>query len=205
MIDTLNNPLRVHALFELDQLDLEELSRKVLETKPYKHLRAIYLSENYQEYTRCLEGLGHSSISLDHCNSIPWLLRSGHYQSYSVFVLPGDSPLVCSEDLFCLLDLRLKHPFRLIDRIPKSEELETVLKDACEAIFLDLSIESVSRNYLSKTVQESPVIRAKPNAQYRQISEDEFLKTLRVKLRDHLNSPPENILKEAINTIRKKP
>ena len=205
MIDTLNKSLRVHAPFELDQLDLEKLSRKVLETKPDKHLRAIYLSEDHQDYTHCLEGLDTSSISLDHCNSIPWLLRSGHYQSYSLFILPADSPLVSSEDLFSLLDLRLDHPFRLIDGITKTEELETVFKDACEAIYLDLSIETVARNYLSKTVKDSPVIRFPSNPQNRPISDDDFKHALMFKLREHLNSPPEDILKEAINTIRKEP
>ena len=83
--------------------------------------------------------------------------------------------------------------------------METVLKDACEAIYLDLSIESVARNYLSKTVKDSQVIRAQSNPQNRQISEDDFKQALMIKLREHLNSPPEDILKEAINTIRKEP
>ena len=203
MTDTLNKSLRVHPPIELDQIDLEKLSRKVLETKPVKNLRAIFLSEDYQEYTDCLESLDLSIISLDHCNSVHWLLRSGYYQSYSLFILPGDSPLISSDDLYSLLDLRLNHPFRLIDGITKTEELEPVLKEACEAIYLDLSVESVARIHLSKTARNSRAIRTQSNSQNRPISEDDFKHALMFKLREHLNSPPEDILKEAINTIRK--
>lgn len=205
MTDTLNKSLRVHAPFELDQIDLEKLSRKVLETKPVKNLRAIFLSEDYQEYTDCLKGLDMSFISLDHCNSVHWLLRSGHYQSYSLFILPGDSPLISSDDLYSLLDLRLDHPFRLIHGITRTEELETVLKEACEAIYLDLSVESVARIHLSKTARNSRAIRTQSNSQNRPISEDDFKHALMFKLREHLNSPPEDILKEAIHTIRREP
>lgn len=205
MTDTLNKSLRVHAPFELDQIDLEKLSRKVLETKPVKNLRAIFLSEDYQEYTDCLKGLDMSFISLDHCNSVHWLLRSGHYQSYSLFILPGDSALISSDDLYSLLDLRLDHPFRLIHGITKTEELEPVLKEACEAIYLDLSVESVARIHLSKTARNSRAIRTQSNSQNRPISEDDFKHALMFKLREHLNSPPEDILKEAIHTIRREP
>lgn len=49
------------------------------------------------------------------------------------------------------------------------------------------------------------MIRSEANAKDPQISENEFKEILRTELRNHLNCPPEDILKEAINTIRKEP
>ncbi len=68
-----------------------------------------------------------------------------------------------------------------------------------------MSIDRVVGNYVSEIEEKSPVIRSEANAKDPQISEDEFKEILRTKLRNHLNCPPEDILKEAINTIRKEP
>jgi len=205
MIDTLKKSSR-NSPYSLDKIDLDKLSGRVLETGSDRKLRAIYLTEDHQEYLNCLEELSSiTRVSLDHCNSITWLLRSGHYQSYSIFVLPDESPLVTSEDLFLLLKHRLKLPFRLITGITEINDLKKVLHDACEAINLDMSIDRVVGNYVSEIEEKSPVIRSEANAKDPQISEDEFKEILRTKLRNHLNCPPEDILKEAINTIRKEP
>lgn len=207
MIGVHDKKPRVSLWESLKQMDFSDLANKYHKQLAVEPLKSVFLGDDFSCYVKEKKKLNHSTAEQMHyCSSPLQLFRSGFYKSFYVFVLANDSSLVSEEDFKLLLQNRIDYPFRLLRMPVEGISLQKSMnqafvdlgkKKAFDSVIYDCLLEVRSRNRFSLTQSENSNVKSASD-------EEEFKNLLAYNLQQHLDSSPEEILKQAIKTIKKK-
>ena len=151
------------------------------------------------------------------CPSLNHLIRSGLYQNSDIFVLAEPIHVAETEDVGRILSSRCQTKIKIIlwDDEKPVDDLTQAIIDATEEIECFNAKESItediikrSQESLGKEKDNEPTQHPEPesNRSIRggldTLDEEEFRKSIRVKLENHLDSSPHNILSKAIDIIK---
>ncbi len=159
-------------------------------------------------FDRLSEALPHPTFESRFCPSLNLLIRSGLYQNSDIFVLADPIHTADANDVERILSDRCQTKIKIILWDEKSfESLTQAVADAVEEVELfnakELIAEDIikrSRESLDTGGTDEPDQSTGRNADT--LDEEEFRKFVRIKLENHLDSSPENILSKAIEIIK---
>ncbi len=159
-------------------------------------------------FDRLSEALPHPTFESRFCPSLNLLIRSGLYQNSDIFVLADPIHTADANDVERILSDRCQTKIKIILWDEKSfESLTQAVADAAEEVELfnakELIAEDIikrSRESLDTGGTDEPDQSTGRNADT--LDEEEFRKFVRIKLENHLDSSPENILSKAIEIIK---
>ncbi len=159
-------------------------------------------------FDRLSEALPHPTFKSRFCPSLNLLIRSGLYQNSDIFVLADPIHTADANDVERILSDRCQTKIKIILWDEKSfESLTQAVADAAEEVELfnakELIAEDIikrSRESLDTGGTDEPDQSTGRNADT--LDEEEFRKFVRIKLENHLDSSPENILSKAIEIIK---
>ena len=151
------------------------------------------------------------------CSSLNLLIRSGLYQDSNIFILTEPVPVAETEDVWRLLSSRCQTKIKIIlwDVEKSSDELTQAILDATEEIEFFNAKESITEDIIKRSQKsmgkekDDNLVEHPESESNRSITgnvgaidEEEFRKSIRIKLENHLDSSPDNILSKAIDIIK---
>jgi hypothetical protein len=159
-------------------------------------------------FDRLSEALPPPTFESRFCPSFNLLIRSGLYQNSDIFVLTDPIHTADANDVERILSDRCQTKIKIILWDEKSlESLTQAVADAAAGVELfnakELIAEDIikrSRESLDTGETDEPDQSTGRNADT--LDEEEFRKFVRIKLENHLDSSPENILSKAIEIIK---
>ena len=151
-------------------------------------------------------------LKIRFCPTLDLLLRSGLYQESNLFIVPQAIPVARAEDIENVLSRRCLSEIKVINW---DEESTDDLIESVEQAMLELELtsakERVTERILDRSrewTQENDDLGSRDGDPINSSSaglldESQFKDFIRLKLEQHLDSTPEEILSKAIEAIRK--
>jgi hypothetical protein len=160
----------------------------------------------------------HSTLEPRFCPSLNLLIRSGLYQTCNIFVLPAPIHAAEENDVERILSQRCQTKIKII-LWKEGESVESLTQVVCDAVDevelcnakerIAEDIFTLSQSAIEKGEDDdsTPCPKTKshqiPQTDTKPLDEEEFRKLIRIKLENHLDSSPENILSKAIESIKR--
>jgi hypothetical protein len=151
------------------------------------------------------------------CPSLNLLIRSGLCQNSDIFVLAEPVHVAETEDVGRILSSRCQTKIKIIlwDDEKSADDLTQAILDATEEIEFFNAKESITEDIIKCSQESQGKERDNEPAQHPEsksnrsitgdldtLDEEEFRKIIRIKLENHLDSSPDNILSRAIDIIK---
>ncbi len=146
------------------------------------------------------------------CPSLNHLIRSGLYQNSDIFVLAEPIHVAETEDVGRILSSRCQTKIKIIlwEKEKSADDLTQAIFDATVEVELFNAKESItediikrSQESLGKEKDNEPESNRSIRGDVDTLDEEEFRKFIRIKLENHLDSSPDNILSKAIDIIKR--
>ena len=151
-------------------------------------------------------------LKIRFCPTLDLLLRSGLYQESNLFIVPQAIPVARSEDIENVLSRRCLSEIKVISW---DEESTDDLIESVEQAMLELELSSAKERVTERILdhsrewtQEHDDLGSREEdflntSNAGLLDESQFKDFIRLKLEQHLDSSPEEILSKAIEAIRK--
>ena len=151
-------------------------------------------------------------LKIRFCPTLDLLLRSGLYQESNLFIVPQAIPVARAEDIEDVLSRRCLSEIKVISW---DEESTDDLIESVEQAMLELEFSSAKERVTERILDRSRewtqehddfVSREEDSLNTSNaglLDESQFKDFIRLKLEQHLDSTPEEILSKAIEAIRK--
>ena len=151
-------------------------------------------------------------LKIRFCPTLDLLLRSGLYQESNLFIVPQAIPVARAEDIENILSRRCLSEIKVINW---DEESTDDLIESVEQAMLELELSSAKErvterilDHSRKWTQEHDDLGSREEdflntSNAGLLDESQFKDFIRLKLEQHLDSSPEEILSKAIEAIRK--
>ena len=151
-------------------------------------------------------------LKIRFCPTLDLSLRSGLYQESNLFIVPQAIPVARAEDIENILSRRCLSEIKVINR---DEESTDDLIESVEQAMLELELSSAKERVTERILdrsrewtQEHDDLGSKEEDSLNTsnaglLDESQFKDFIRLKLEQHLDSSPEEILSKAIEAIRK--
>ena len=151
-------------------------------------------------------------LEIRFCPSLDLLLRSGLYQESNLFIVPQAIPVARAEDIEDILSRRCLSEIKVISWAEEStDDLIESVEQAMVELELSSAKERVTERILDRSqewtqdhddlgsMEEDSLNTSNAGL----LDESQFKDFIRLKLEQHLDSSPEEILSKAIEAIRK--
>ena len=151
------------------------------------------------------------------CPSLNLLIRSGLYQNSDIFVLTEPVHVAETKDVGRVLSSRCQTKIKIIlwDDEKSPDDLTQEIFDATKEVELFNAKESIAEDIINRS--QKALAKEKDNepehpepesnrsirGDVDTLDEEEFRKFIRIKLENHLDSSPDNILSKAIDIIKR--
>ena len=151
-------------------------------------------------------------LKIRFCPTLDLLLRSGLYQESDLFIVPQAIPVARAEDIENVLSRRCLSEIKVINW---DEESTDDLIESVEQAMLELELSSAKERVTERILdhsrewtQEHDDLGSREEdflntSNAGLLDESQFKDFIRLKLEQHLDSSPEEILSKAIEAIRK--
>ena len=151
-------------------------------------------------------------LEIRFCPTLDLLLRSGLYQESNLFIVPQAIPVARAEDIENVLSRRCLSEIKVISW---DEESTDDLIESVEQAMLELELSSAKERVTERILdhsrewtQEHDDLGSREEdflntSNAGLLDESQFKDFIRLKLEQHLDSSPEEILSKAIEAIRK--
>ncbi len=151
-------------------------------------------------------------LKIRFCPTLDLLLRSGLYQESNLFIVPQAIPVARAEDIENVLSRRCLSEIKVINW---DEESTDDLIESVEQAMLELELSSAKERVTERILdhsrewtQEHDDLGSREEdflntSNAGLLDESQFKDFIRLKLEQHLDSSPEEILSKAIEAIRK--
>ena len=151
-------------------------------------------------------------LEIRFCPTLDLLLRSGLYQESNLFIVPQAIPVARAEDIENVLSRRCLSEIKVINW---DEESTDDLIESVEQAMLELELSSAKERVTERILdhsrewtQEHDDLGSREEdflntSNAGLLDESQFKDFIRLKLEQHLDSSPEEILSKAIEAIRK--
>jgi len=151
-------------------------------------------------------------LKIRFCPTLDLLLRSGLYQESNLFIVPQAIPVARAEDIEDVLSRRCLSEIKVISW---DEESTDDLIESVEQAMLELELSSAKERVTERILdhsrewtQEHDDLGSREEdflntSNTGLLDESQFKDFIRLKLEQHLDSSPEEILSKAIEAIRK--
>ena len=151
-------------------------------------------------------------LKIRFCPTLDLLLRSGLYQESNLFIVPQAIPVARAEDIENVLSRRCLSEIKVINW---DEESTDDLIESVEQAMLELELSSAKERVTERILdhsrewtQEHDDLGSREEdflntSNAGLLDESQFKDFIRLKLEQHLDSTPEEILSKAIEAIRK--
>ena len=151
-------------------------------------------------------------LKIRFCPTLDLLLRSGLYQESNLFIVPQAIPVARAEDIEKVLSRRCLSEIKVINW---DEESTDDLIESVEQAMLELELSSAKERVTERILdhsrewtQEHDDLGSREEdflntSNAGLLDESQFKDFIRLKLEQHLDSTPEEILSKAIEAIRK--
>ncbi|HAE11522.1 MAG TPA: hypothetical protein DCG39_07750 [Opitutae bacterium] len=151
-------------------------------------------------------------LKIRFCPTLDLLLRSGLYQESNLFIVPQAIPVARAEDIENVLSRRCLSEIKVINW---DEESTDDLIESVEQAMLELELSSAKERVTERILdhsrewtQEHDELGSREEdflntSNAGLLDESQFKDFIRLKLEQHLDSSPEEILSKAIEAIRK--
>ena len=151
-------------------------------------------------------------LKIRFCPTLDLLLRSGLYQESNLFIVPQAIPVARAEDIENILSRRCLSEIKVINW---DEESTDDLIESVEQAMLELELSSAKERVTERILdhsrewtQEHDDLGSREEdflntSNAGLLDESQFKDFIRLKLEQHLDSSPEDILSKAIEAIRK--
>ncbi len=151
-------------------------------------------------------------LEIRFCPTLDLLLRSGLYQESNLFIVPQAIPVARAEDIEDVLSRRCLSEIKVISW---DEESTDDLIESVEQAMLELELSSAKERVTERILdhsrewtQEHDDLGSREEdflntSNAGLLDESQFKDFIRLKLEQHLDSSPEEILSKAIEAIRK--
>lgn len=151
-------------------------------------------------------------LKIRFCPTLDLLLRSGLYQESNLFIVPQAIPVARAEDIENILSRRCLSEIKVINW---DEESTDDLIESVEQAMLELELSSAKErvtehilDHSREWAQEHDDLGSREEdflntSNAGLLDESQFKDFIRLKLEQHLDSSPEEILSKAIEAIRK--
>jgi len=152
------------------------------------------------------------------CPSLNHLIRSGLYQNSDIFVLAEPIHVAETEDVGRILSSRCQTKIKIIlwEKEKSADDLTQAIFDATVEVELFNAKESITEDIIKRSQESLGKEKADEPTQHPEsesnrairrdidtLDEEEFRKFIRIKLENHLDSSPDNILSKAIDIIKR--
>ena len=169
-------------------------------------------------FEKLSEILPNQTFETRFCPSLNLLIRSGLYQNSDIFVLTEPVHVAETKDVGTILSSRSQTKIKILlwDDEKSDDDFTQEILDATEEIEFYNAKEAItedvikrSQESLGKEKSDEPAQHpeSKSSLSIRQdmdtLDEEEFREFIKIKLENHLNSSPDNILSKAIDIIKR--
>jgi len=171
-----------------------------------------------QVFEKLSEILPNQTFEARFCPSLNLMIRSGLYQNSDIFVLTEPVPVAETKDVGTILASRSQTKIKILlwDEEKSTDDFTQAILDAAEEIEFFNAKELITEDIIKRSQESLGKEKADGPEQHPEsdsslsirqnmdtLDEEEFRRSIRIKLENHLDSSPENILSKAIDIIKR--
>lgn len=205
---------RPHSLFHvscIESIDFGDVIESCKTDSPPTGASVTFIGSEkaFAKFSQNLLGI---PLKIRFCPTLDLLLRSGLYQESNLFIVPQAIPVARAEDIENVLSRRCLSEIKVINW---DEESTDDLIESVEQAMLELELSSAKERVTERILdhsrewtQEHDELGSREEdflntSNAGLLDESQFKDFIRLKLEQHLDSSPEEILSKAIEAIRK--